>query len=181
MTISKLVRLSCSSMLNDMLPDYTDAQCEQIEMSLFTKNPLNTEEYIRNAKRICHNIAFLPKSHVLKYLSNDETHPTMAQYTMTKCKIQPTTIAFISDENMRGPVLQKVMDDEREQYDISLKMLYDKVEEGSVASMKQKAAITCNKCGSSEILMAMAQTRSADEGTTMFFRCVKCNQKWKVQ
>ena len=181
MTIPRAVRLSCRDMLNDMLPSYTLSQHEQIEMSIYTKNPLNKEEYIRNAKRVCHNIAFLPQQHVLKYLSNDTTHPTMAQYTESKCNNQPTTIAFISDEHMRGPVLQKVMDDEREQYDISLKMLYDKVEEGSVAAMKQKAAITCKKCGSSEILMAMAQTRSADEGTTMFFTCVKCNQKWKVQ
>ena len=154
-------------MLADLLPEYDQEHIQCIEMSLFRRNPINEAEYIYNSKRICHNIAFLPKHHVLKYIDLKNKY----------C----TCIAHLNDEQMRGPDLQKVMDDERQQYERSLKLLYDKVEEGSVASMKQDAAITCKKCGSSEITMAMAQTRSADEGATVFFTCMRCNQKWKVQ
>lgn len=164
MTVSKLTRLKCVDMFTELLPEYTPEQITYIEMSLYEKNPLNETEYINNSKRICHNIAFMHKDHVDSFINKSDT-----------------VIARISDAKMRGPLLQSVMENERAEYDNTLKMLYEKVEEGSVASLKQKAAITCKKCDSSEIVMAMAQTRSADEGATMFFTCVKCNQKWKVQ
>jgi len=66
----------------------------------------------------------MPKQTVLKYINSDST-----------------SIAYVSDANLRGPTLQSFMNEERERYDDTLRMLYDKVEEGSVASLKQKAAI----------------------------------------
>ncbi len=163
-SLHQLTRIRCIDMLSDLLVTYTPEEIEQIESSLYQKNPINTELYIRNAKRTCHNLLFMPKQTVLKYINSDST-----------------SIAYVSDANLRGPTLQSFMNEERERYDDTLRMLYDKVEEGSVASLKQKAAVVCSKCNSSNVIMSMAQTRSADEGTTMFFTCVDCNKKWKVQ
>jgi len=39
--------------------------------------------------------------------------------------------------------------------------------------------IKCQKCGHNEAVWWMLQTRSADEPTTQFYRCTKCNFTWR--
>ena len=38
----------------------------------------------------------------------------------------------------------------------------------------------CPKCGSRKLIETSVQTRSADEAATSFFKCTKCEYKWKV-
>ena len=42
------------------------------------------------------------------------------------------------------------------------------------------AGIRCGKCGSSEISFDLLQTRSADEGTTVYCTCTVCGKRWKM-
>ena len=39
--------------------------------------------------------------------------------------------------------------------------------------------IDCEKCDNQEAVWWMLQTRSADEPTTQFYRCTKCNHTWR--
>ncbi|MFB3152403.1 MAG: transcription factor S [Nitrosopumilaceae archaeon] len=39
--------------------------------------------------------------------------------------------------------------------------------------------IDCEKCGNNEAVWWMLQTRSADEPTTQFYRCIKCSHTWR--
>ena len=39
--------------------------------------------------------------------------------------------------------------------------------------------IDCAKCGNDQAVWWMLQTRSADEPTTQFYRCIKCNHTWR--
>ena len=39
--------------------------------------------------------------------------------------------------------------------------------------------IECPKCNNNLAVWWMLQTRSADEATTQFFRCIKCNHTWR--
>ena len=39
--------------------------------------------------------------------------------------------------------------------------------------------IECEKCGNDEAIWWMLQTRSADEPTTQFYRCTKCQYTWR--
>jgi len=39
--------------------------------------------------------------------------------------------------------------------------------------------IECEKCGHDKAVWWMLQTRSADEATTQFYRCVKCGHTWR--
>lgn len=39
--------------------------------------------------------------------------------------------------------------------------------------------IECEKCGHDEAVWWMLQTRSADEPTTQFYRCTKCEHTWR--
>ena len=42
-----------------------------------------------------------------------------------------------------------------------------------------KTEANCPKCSHNKAYYWMVQTRAADEGETMFFRCVKCNNQWR--
>ena len=39
--------------------------------------------------------------------------------------------------------------------------------------------INCPNCDNNTAVWWMLQTRSADEATTQFFRCTKCNHTWR--
>lgn len=39
--------------------------------------------------------------------------------------------------------------------------------------------IKCEKCNNVKAVWWMLQTRSADEPTTQFYRCTKCNYTWR--
>ena len=41
------------------------------------------------------------------------------------------------------------------------------------------AEVICPKCGHTKAEYFQQQTRSADEPPTTFFRCVKCNHRWR--
>jgi transcription factor S len=42
-----------------------------------------------------------------------------------------------------------------------------------------KVNAVCAKCGNREAYFWSAQTRSADEAETRFFKCTKCNNTWR--
>lgn len=42
------------------------------------------------------------------------------------------------------------------------------------------AGIRCGKCKSTEIAFDFLQTRSADEGTTVYCSCTACGKRWKM-
>lgn len=46
-------------------------------------------------------------------------------------------------------------------------------------SKLSKIQINCVKCDGSEAYFFQMQTRSADEASTIFYKCVKCNHTWK--
>ena len=46
-------------------------------------------------------------------------------------------------------------------------------------SKLSKIQINCSKCDSNEAFFFQMQTRSADEGSTIFYKCVKCGHNWK--
>ena len=53
--------------------------------------------------------------------------------------------------------------------------VFDDSEEDTRPTIK----IECEKCGNDEAVWWMLQTRSADEPTTQFYRCNKCQYTWR--
>jgi DNA-directed RNA polymerase subunit M/transcription elongation factor TFIIS len=43
-----------------------------------------------------------------------------------------------------------------------------------------EAGVKCSKCRSTDVSFEFSQTRSADEGTTVFCYCTKCSKRWKM-
>ncbi len=56
-----------------------------------------------------------------------------------------------------------------------LNVLEEKEEKETLPTIQ----IECEKCGNNEAVWWMLQTRSADEPTTQFYRCIKCNHTWR--
>lgn len=42
------------------------------------------------------------------------------------------------------------------------------------------SGLRCKKCQSNDITLEFLQTRSADEGTTIFCTCTRCQKRWKM-
>ena len=53
------------------------------------------------------------------------------------------------------------------------------LDEGDTKQTLPTITIDCEKCGHTEAVWWMLQTRSADEPTTQFYRCIQCNHTWR--
>jgi len=59
------------------------------------------------------------------------------------------------------------------------RVLEDLSAEGAGSELPEKG-VKCARCGSTDISFEFSQTRSADEGTTVFCYCTKCSKRWKM-
>ncbi len=57
----------------------------------------------------------------------------------------------------------------------SIKIISDEEKIDTMPTIK----IECPKCGHDTAVWWLLQTRSADEPTTQFYRCTKCNHTWR--
>jgi DNA-directed RNA polymerase subunit M len=58
--------------------------------------------------------------------------------------------------------------------DLSLKVM-----DGDTVEALPTTNIECPECKNGTAFWWMLQTRSADEATTQFYRCTKCNHTWR--
>jgi DNA-directed RNA polymerase subunit M len=58
--------------------------------------------------------------------------------------------------------------------DVSLKVM-----DGDTVEALPTTSIECPECKNNTAFWWMLQTRSADEATTQFYRCTKCNHTWR--
>lgn len=59
------------------------------------------------------------------------------------------------------------------------KMLQEKYE--ALDDQKFRAIVRCRRCGSEEVSWEEKQTRSADEGATVFCVCTTCQNRWVMR
>ena len=70
---------------------------------------------------------------------------------------------------------KKIKKNQEENTKPDLNILAENEGKETVSTIK----IDCEKCGNDEAVWWMLQTRSADEPTTQFYRCIKCNHTWR--
>jgi len=58
------------------------------------------------------------------------------------------------------------------------RLLADLTTEGS--QELPEAGVKCAKCKSTDVSFEFSQTRSADEGTTVFCYCTRCEKRWRM-
>jgi DNA-directed RNA polymerase III subunit RPC11 len=80
----------------------------------------------------------------------------------------PCKIAALVDEFEKNP--KKWVDIRKE---LELK------ENESISSLNITTDVQCFKCKQNEVFMIPIQTRSADEPETLFYQCMRCDNKWR--
>jgi transcription elongation factor S-II len=68
--------------------------------------------------------------------------------------------------------------------DLNNKILKSKVQllkdlENNPITKVRSNLIKCGKCKNSNISINQRQTRSGDEGMTVYYQCIDCNNSWK--
>ena len=75
------------------------------------------------------------------------------------------------------PCYNKVEEEDRKQENgLSLLNLHNREEINDVPD----AGIACGRCKSKDIIYSTGQTRSADEGSTVWATCQSCSKRWKM-
>lgn len=72
--------------------------------------------------------------------------------------------------------IEKETDLQKKRFEQMLQEKYDMMNDKSY-----NATLKCRRCGSSEVSWDQKQTRSADEASTVFCTCTKCNNRWTMR
>lgn len=117
---------------------------------------------------------------------NVDEYTDKAQKIILNIKQNPKLISMgmnivaMTDQKMiKGTILEDI---EREtnvrklRFEQMLQEKYDMMNDKSY-----NTALKCRRCGSSEVSWDQKQTRSADEASTVFCTCNKCNNRWTMR
>ena len=89
-------------------------------------------------------------------------------------------VAMLTDaETQRGTILEDVENERKQRRQRFEEMLQEKFE--SMDDETFKSIVTCRVCGSNDVQWEEKQTRSADEGATVFCTCIKCKNRWVMR
>jgi DNA-directed RNA polymerase subunit M/transcription elongation factor TFIIS len=123
------------------------------------KNPRFYKLYIEKARSVVSNID------QEGYLENKRLATRMSEKEFT-----PHEIAFMKPENVFPERWKDTVDAYLKKYENA----YER-KDVVVSSL-----FRCGKCKKKECTYFEAQTRSADEGATVFVSCLNCGNKWKM-
>lgn len=103
---------------------------------------------------------------------------TSAFAEMVKSKGGAAALAC-SEEQIFGvsDAHRAVQDAEKEQRECR-SLITDLTSDGGIDL--PEAGVRCSRCGSNEVSFEFCQTRSADEGTTVYCCCLSCSKRWKM-
>lgn len=68
---------------------------------------------------------------------------------------------------------------EQESMDEGRARVISETEMEQIGESGVKGVGTCRYCASTELIISRKQTRSGDEGMTIFVRCVMCQRQWR--
>lgn len=85
-----------------------------------------------------------------------------------------------SDETLaRNTLVGRIMEETRVRGERFSAMLQEKYE--ALNDQTFTAIVRCRRCGSEEVSWEEKQTRSADEGATVFCSCATCKNRWVMR
>ena len=91
-----------------------------------------------------------------------------------------TNIVVMTDREMSENTIiadiEKQTEIQKKRFEQMLQEKYDMMNDQSY-----NATLKCRRCGSSEVGWEQKQTRSADEASTVFCTCTKCNNRWTMR
>lgn len=111
----------------------------------------NSEDYLDGIRRIAFNLHTNPRITTEAYRSPDES------------LIAGTFVEEVEMERRARAV----------RFEEMLQEKYESLNDRTFAAIDK-----CKKCGSTELRWEEKQTRSADEGSSVFWTCVSCKHRW---
>ena len=143
--------------------DITTDQARSLESRLYTQYHNQKEQYVRSIKRIVFNVMnnSLLKEGLAEHLL---MLPSMTNQDMRKgTQLEEWYLQFQQHSQRQQELLQNSTQDIQH----------------TPASSNTKA-IMCHRCKSDDVAIEQKQTRSADEGMTVFVTCNKCQLRWRM-
>lgn len=147
-------RRRCVIILLNEFTDFRIARELEAQIHCISRS---VEEYIDKAQQIVQNIKLNPQ-----LTDNYNSIMFMNNIQMSKGTI-------IED-------IEKQTEIRQSRFEQMLQEKYDMLNDKSF-----NATLKCRRCGSSEVSWEQKQTRSADEASTVFCTCSKCNNRWKMK
>lgn len=138
--------------------NWTIEQCNLKRIVKNWKNPRFQDIYLEKARSVVTN---LDKT---SYIGNGDLLERLVEK-----KFMPHEIPFMKPENLFPERWKATI----EAYHKRTEFSYESHEMAMTDQFK------CSKCHSRQCSYREMQTRSADEGTTIFVRCLNCGHKWK--
>jgi len=89
------------------------------------------------------------------------------------------TLLLTDDEMAKNTVIEDIQHEtelRKTRFEQMLQEKYDMVNDKSY-----NTTLKCRRCGSAEVSWEQKQTRSADEASTVFCTCNKCNNRWTMR
>lgn len=109
-----------------------------------------------------------------------------AQQLIFNIKQNPTlinnkedTLLLTDDQMAKNTVIEDIQHEtelRKIRFEQMLQEKYDMVNDKSY-----NTTLKCRRCGSAEVSWEQKQTRSADEASTVFCTCNKCNNRWTMR
>lgn len=161
-------------MIKNKVPCLDDTQIKDMEIGVYNwtieysdenkiiknwKNPRFFKVYVEKARSIVSNIdnaSYIDNTRLITRLNEKE--------------FAPHEIPFMKPENLFPERWKKTVDAYMKKYENA----YER-KDVVVSSL-----FRCGKCKKKQCTYFEAQTRSADEGATVFVSCLNCGNKWKM-
>ena len=83
------------------------------------------------------------------------------------------------DALTRGTLVGRIREETRAREERFQRMLQEKYD--ALNDREYTAIVRCRRCGSTEVTWEEKQTRSADEGATVFCACTTCKNRWVLR
>jgi DNA-directed RNA polymerase subunit M/transcription elongation factor TFIIS len=156
-------------------------------ISPFNLRWLANQPEFKDPKRIRHavhveKLVFEKHRHSCFDYTNDITQllHIMVHKPQLQC-IDPEELMQLSlHQLVSGTSLQKVRD-QIDGHEAKFKlMLSEKFEELEQETKENDQLVTCKKCNSTNVILAMRQVRSADEGMAAFISCLNCRSCFRM-
>lgn len=153
--------------------EFDEIICKDIEIGIFnwTIDYANLHDIVKTWKNSKFLKIYIEKSRSI--ISNLDKNSYIQNTNLTKRILEheflPHEISYMKPENVFPDRWKETME--------TLMKRYENAYENKTQAMTNM--FTCGKCRKKECTFYELQTRSADEPSTIFIRCVNCGNSWR--
>lgn len=129
-------------------------------------------ELARNVESFCHAEA-----------GNERDYEDRVRHAafnlMNNPRVGLEVVAVSNDVLVHDTLVGRIQKETQHRHERFQAMLQDKYD--AINDRNFTAIVRCRRCGSEEVTWEEKQTRSADEGATIFVACVTCRNRWVMR